>query len=159
MAQEKLVQKRRVKVAKLFLQLYALTHIAGGLLLPWLMHTSLFTSYLDQLALAFNSNSSTAREQAVFLTGLMGPTIASWGLLFFLVVTQAFSAPSPRWWWGMVLAALLWAPYDSALSWQEGMPLNAHINALSLLALLAPLWLVRHNFLHAHSYSQQDPAS
>lgn len=148
-----------MKKARLFLQLYALAHIAGGLLLPWLVHTAVFTAYHEQLAQTFNSHNASSREQALFLTGLMGPTIASWGLLFFLVVTQAFSTPSPRWWWGMVLAALLWAPYDSVLSWQQGMSINVIINAIALLALLVPLWLLRHNFLHPHSIQQPDTRS
>lgn len=127
--------------------LYAFAHVAGGLLLPWLVDTVLFTHYNNILATAFGVQEAAAQRQAIFLTGLMGPTIASWGLLFALVVQQSFAQPTKLGWWGMVLAGLLWAPYDSFLSWQQGIHPNILINAVSLLALLLPLWLVRHNFL------------
>lgn len=135
-----------MRPAKIFLQLYALAHIIGGLLLPWLVDSALFTEYNRALAEAFSLGDAASRAQASFLTGLMGPTIASWGLLFFFLLDYAFDHPDSRIWWGLVLAGLLWAPYDSFLSWQQGIYLNVLMNGLSLLALLVPLWLVRHNF-------------
>lgn len=137
-----------MRLAKIFLQLYALAHIIGGLLLPWLVDSVLFTEYNRALAKAFSLGDAASQAQASFLTGLMGPTIASWGLLFLLLLEYAFARPDPHIWRGMVLAGLLWAPYDSFLSWQQGIYLNVLMNTLSLLALLVPLWLVRHNFLH-----------
>lgn len=138
-----------MKLARRFLQLYALAHLVGGLLLPWMVGTALFSDYNRALAEAFHVSDAATSAQVRFLTGLMGPTVASWGLLFFLLVQEAFARPTRRLWWGMVLAGLLWAPYDSFLSWQNGIYLNVVINLLSLTALLVPLWLVRHNFLNA----------
>ncbi len=138
-----------MKPARTFLLLYALAHLLGGLLLPWLVDTALFTHYNNSLATAFGVQEAAAQRQAIFLTGLMGPTLASWGLLFALAVQQSFARPTRPAWWSMVLAGLLWAPYDSALSWRQGIYLNVLANAVSLLALLVPLWLVRHNFLHS----------
>lgn len=137
-----------MKLAERFLQLYALAHLVGGLLLPWMVGTAIFTDYNRALAQAFHVSDDAALAQARFLTGLMGPTVASWGLLFLLLVRQAFRHPDRQLWWGMVLAGLVWAPYDSFLSWQNGIFLNVVINLLSLAALLVPLWLVRHNFLN-----------
>lgn len=138
-----------MKLARRFLQLYALAHLVGGLLLPWMVGTALFSDYNRALAQAFHVSDAATSAQARFLTGLMGPTVASWGLLFFMLAQEAFARPTRRLWWGMVLAGLLWAPYDSFLSWQNGIYLNVVINLLSLTALLVPLWLVRHNFLNA----------
>lgn len=137
-----------MRLAKIFLQLYAIAHIIGGLLLPWLVDSVLLTEYNRALAEAFSLGDTTSRAQASFLTGLMGPTIASWGLLFLLLLDYAFAHPDRRIWWGLVLAGLLWAPYDSFLSWQHGIYLNVLMNTLSLFALLVPLSLVRHNFPH-----------
>lgn len=143
-----------MKQARIFLQLYALAHIAGGLLLPWLTDSIIFAEYNHALAAAFGLSDEASASQARFLTGLMGPTIASWGILMLLAVSEAFARPSAKWWWGLILAGFLWAPYDSFLSWQHGIYLNILINAVSLGALLVPLWLVRHNFLHIpHSTS------
>ncbi len=116
--------------------------------MPSLADSSLLAHYNTAVAKAFNTTDTASRSQAVYLTGLMGPTVASWGLLFALAIQQSFSRPSPLAWWGMTSAGLLWAPYDSWLAWQQGIYLNALINGISLLALLVPLWLVRHNFLH-----------
>jgi hypothetical protein len=138
-----------LKLAERFLQLYALAHLVGGLLLPWMVGTAVFTDYNRALAQAFHVSDAATSAQAQFLTGLMGPTVASWGLLFFLLVQQAFARPTRQLWWGMVLAGLVWAPYDSFLSWQNGIYLNVVINLLSLAALLVPLLLVRDNFLNA----------
>ncbi|MGH8493231.1 MAG: hypothetical protein ACRERR_09025 [Moraxellaceae bacterium] len=142
-----------MKQAKIFLQLYAIAHIVGGLLLPWLTDSILFTEYNRALAASFGLNDAASLKQARFLTGLMGPTIASWGLLMLLMVSEAFARPQAKWWWGLLLVGLLWAPYDSFLSWQQGVYLNVAINALSFLALLVPLWLVRHNFLQPKASS------
>lgn len=143
-----------MKLAKRFLLLYAFAHIVGGLLLPCLVDTALFTHYNNAVATAFNTQDAAARAQASYLSALMGPTVASWGLLFALAVQQSFAKPTRMAWWGMLGAGLLWAPHDSWLAWQHGIYLNALINGASLLALLAPLCLVRHNFLHApHSTS------
>ncbi|MDQ8038626.1 MAG: hypothetical protein REI12_14490 [Pedobacter sp.] len=138
-----------MKLAKRFLLLYAFAHIAGGLLLPCLVDTPFFAHYNNAVATAFNTQDAASRAQANYLSALMGPTVASWGLLFALAVQQSFAKPTRMAWWGMLGAGLLWAPYDSWPAWQHGVHLNTLINVLSLLALLVPLWLVRHNFLHA----------
>lgn len=138
-----------MQTARRFLLLYAGLHILGGLLLPLLVDTSLFAGYNAAVAQAFSLQDPAAQAQTRYLTGLMGPTVASWGLLFALAVHQAFVHPSRLAWWGLVLAGLLWAPYDSLLAWLHGILLNAAINALSLLALLIPLLCVRRHFLEA----------
>lgn len=148
-----------MKAAQRFLQLYALAHIIGGLLLPWLVDTAVFADYNAALAQAFGLHNAASRRQAIFLTGLMGPTIASWGVLLLVLVQLSFARPTPMAWWGMVLAGLVWAPYDSLLSWQQGIYLNALINAASLLALLLPLWLLRHDFLHNGGVSDSKSVS
>ena len=135
-----------MQTARRFLQLYALLHVAGGLLLPWLVQTALFDPYFATASAALHLPDTTSLR---FLSGLIGPTIASWGLLFFLLVQQAFAHPSRRLWWGMVLAALLWAPYDSLLSWQQGISANVLLNLISLAALLIPLLCVRRHFTEA----------
>ncbi len=132
-----------------WLYAFALAHVLGGLALPWLIHTELFRYYNQTLYAALRLQDAPSQEAARFLLGLIGPTMASWGLLFFLVLRQGFARPTPAAWWLILLALLLWAPYDSWLSWRQGLPLNALINAVALLLVLPPLLLLRPYFLRA----------
>ena len=134
---------------KFFLQLVAITHILVGLILPFLVNTSLFATYNTLLYQALGFETTRQNEQVNFLVGLFGPTIASWGILFLYVVTVAFKNPDKRGWWTIFACCILWAPYDSLLSIQKGIYINALINLISALTILVPLFLVRKYFFHS----------
>lgn len=136
---------------KVFLQLIAVAHIAGGLLLPLLVNTVLFASYNSSLYETLGFEATRQGSEINFLLGLFGPTIASWGILFFYVVTTAFRQPDKHGWWAIFLCCLVWAPYDSVLSIQKGVYINALINLGSSLAILIPLFMARKHFVEAHS--------
>ena len=76
-----LIQKTRI-----FLQLIAIVHIIGGMLLPFLVNTSLFETYNTLVYQALGFDIAGTNPEINFLIGLFGPTIASWGVLFFYVV-------------------------------------------------------------------------
>jgi hypothetical protein len=133
---------------RIFLQLIAIIHIAGGIFLPFLVNTQLFSTYNTLLNQALGFESTGKNAEINFLLGLFGPTIASWGVLFFYVVTNAFNNPDKRGWWAIFVSCILWAPYDSLLSIQKGIYINALINLFSALMILIPLFMARKYFFH-----------
>ena len=136
---------------RMFLQLVGAAHIAGGLLLPFLVNTSLFAAYNSGLYQALGFEATGQNAAVNFLLGLFGPTIASWGILFLYVVTIAFKNPDKMGWWAIFLCCLAWAPYDSLLSIQRGIYINALINLVSSLTILIPLFIARKGFFGAVS--------
>lgn len=131
---------------RVFLQAIAVLHIIGGLLLPVLVETLAFNVYHQHLAHAFKLNSSMPAAETRFLVGILGPTIASWGVLFLYTVKTAFSNPNPRAWWFIVIACMVWAPYDSWLSISHGVNLNAYLNLVVLACIAIPMFRVRRSF-------------
>ena len=131
---------------KFFLQLIAIAHIIGGVLLPFLVNTSVFATYNTLVYQALGFDATRTNPEVNFLIGLFGPTIASWGVLFFYVVSSAFKNLDPKGWWAIFLSCVAWAPFDSLLSIQQGIYINALINLISALAILTPLFMARKYF-------------
>ena len=129
----------------------AIVHIVGGILLPFLVNTPLFATYNSLLYQALGFEAAGQNAEINFLIGLFGPTIASWGVLFLYVVSTAFKNPDKKGWWAIFLCCLAWAPYDSLLSIQKGIYINALINLISALAILIPLFMARKHFLEAEN--------
>ncbi len=128
---------------KKFLQLIACLHIVGGILLPFLVDTAVFTGYLQHLAHAFKLENKGAGAEIRFLVGLLGPTIASWGILFLFAINTGFANPNPRAWWFIVIACTVWAPYDSGISLTHGVYLNAIFNCIVYVCIMIPMLIVR----------------
>lgn len=141
---------------KIFLQLIAIAHITGGLLLPFLVSTPLFAAYNSLLYEALGFDTTGQNTEVNFLIGLFGPTIASWGVLFLYVVSTAFKKPDKKGWWAIFLCCVAWAPYDSLLSIQKGIYINALINLVSSLAILIPLFIARKYFFNIKSQSADE---
>ncbi len=137
---------------RIFLQLIAIAHIVGGILLPFLVNTQLFSTYNALVNQALGFEMTGKSTDINFLIGLFGPTIASWGVLFLYVVTIAFKNLDKRGWWAIFASCILWAPYDSMLSIQRGIYINALINLISALAILIPLFMARKYFFHPSNF-------
>ena len=136
----------RSNTLKRFLQTIAVFHIIVGACFPWIVESHLFDLYHEHLNLVFNIYQDNAKQQASFLMALFGPTIASWGVLFLYSINSGFARPSPQVWWFMLLACIVWAPYDSILSLQYGIYLNAIINAVAFVMIVSPVLMVRKHF-------------
>ncbi len=134
---------------KIFLQIIAIVHIVGGILLPLLVNTPLFAPYNSLMYQALRFEEPSQYSQINFLVGLFGPTIASWGVLFLYVVTFAFKNLGSKGWWAIFFCCVVWAPYDSLLSIQKGVYINAIINLISALAILIPLFMARRYFFES----------
>jgi hypothetical protein len=138
----------RSPLAKTWLQLIAILHIIGGLSLPAVIETGVFDLYVSlNSALAHFLHAGLAgSERTPFQVGLFGPTLASWGILFLFGVQAAFDKPTRAAWWSLCLAVLVWAPYDSLLSWREGIYVNILVDLLVFVSILVPLLAVRRHF-------------
>ncbi len=123
------------------LKLLALAHILGGLAVSSL----LFIEPLHPIMLEviYGSSSVPNQQQIFFWLSILGPTIASWGVLFYLAVCQYFSHPSPTSLKMMAASILVWAPLDSALCLVNGIYIGALGNALVLLVFMVLLYRVR----------------
>ena len=132
--------------AKQLLQLLAMLHILVGLTLPWLVEWPPFGFYNRHLLAAFNTDMPEALALGKFMIGILGPTVASWGLLFLFVVTISFTTRSRRGWYCMVVAVTGWSLFDMYLSIRAGVWLNLLIDLIVLSVLLIPLVRTRHWF-------------
>ena len=135
------------KKAKRLLEILAILHIIIGMMLPFLIDSWLFTYYNKQLLAAFNTDSAEAQELGKFMLGILGPAIASWGVLFLFMVRYAYSTASKAAWFYLLAAIIGWSAYDMALSIIAGVYLNVIIDLVVLVVLLTPLILSRSHFL------------
>ena len=138
------------KTAKRLLEILAILHIIVGLILPFLVDTWLFTFYNNQLLAAFNTDSAEALALGKFMIGILGPSIASWGILFLFLVRYAYSTGSRMAWFYMLAAIIVWSAYDIYLSIIAGVYLNVMIDLVVLCFLLVPLLLTRSFFFDSN---------
>ena len=124
--------------------LLAIGHIAAGLLLCLLyfvtpLHTPLLRAvYISQPAVLDNA------AQLIFWLCILGPTIASWGILFFALIHQYFLTPTAFLWRSMAAAILIWAPLDSLLCTLNGIYAGAIGNIAVTIVFLVLLFRVKH---------------
>ena len=120
------------------LKLVGPIHVIGGLLLA-------LTGFLPA-ASAFLESVFPAAEHipwSPYFVAVLGPTIASWGLLFSVLAEQFFVTPNHRIWRGMLLSLLLWAPLDTALCIAYQFYCGALINMIVLAFIVSLLIAVR----------------
>jgi hypothetical protein len=132
-----------LKTAKRWLQTLAIIHIIGGLLLPLMVYTPLAAPYFAHLQNAFPDSNP---ESLKFLIGVFGPTIASWGLLFFYAIGKAFESRTRQDWWLLVSATLVWAVLDTAFSFANHVAAHLYLNGSVLALFLIPLLLTKKHF-------------
>ncbi len=132
-----------LKLAEQWLKTLAVIHILGGLALPLLVFTSIPDSYFLSLETQFpNSNPESLR----FLIGIFGPTVASWGILFYYAIHKAFQARTSKDWWFLVGATLVWVILDTSYSLHFKILSHLYINSIMLTLILIPLLLVKNGF-------------
>ncbi len=112
-------------------------HILGGLLL-------FLTVFVPDVQVTIATSAGlTDANFSPFLFAVLGPTVASWGVLFTAVVRQFVDYPTRRLWHAMVLAVVIWAPLDVGLCWYYGVIVGAVADGIVFLLLLALLFNVR----------------
>lgn len=134
-----------ISLARRWLQTLAVIHIIGGLLLPIMVYTPLAAPYFQHLQTAFPDSNL---ESLQFLIGVFGPTVASWGLLFFYAIGKAFESRARKDWWVLVSAVLIWSVLDTAFSIANNVFAHLYLNEIVLVLFLVPLLLSRKRFNH-----------
>lgn len=109
------------------LKLVGPVHLVGGLLLA-------LTGFMPSTQAILSSFFPVAGSAAwsPFFVSVFGPTVASWGLLFGILVGQFFERPNEALWRGLVLSLVVWAPLDTALCVYYGFTTGVVLNAIVL---------------------------
>lgn len=120
------------------LKLVGPIHVIGGLILT---ATGFLPSVQDFLETLFAVSDRLAWSP--FFVAVFGPTVASWGLLFGVIVNLFYEQPSEKLWRALILALVIWAPLDSALCIYYGFFSGAIINAIVFIGVGALLLVAR----------------
>ena len=126
-------------IAERILLALAAAHVVAGVSLALLPFAP---SIHGNLVTAIFPGGDTSRE-VMFLVSVFGPTVASWGVLFFALVRSFFRNPTIGSWRALVLSVLVWAPVDSALCIHYGLYSAVALNAVVAVAFLGLLFGVR----------------
>ena len=125
-------------MAEKLLRLVGPVHIAAGLLL--------FASAFSPAAVSFLQSAISGNSEyawSTFFATVLGPTIASWGVLFTALVHQFQASPTVRLWRALLLSVVVWAPLDTALCLKFDIYIGAIINSIVFVALMALLYVAK----------------
>ncbi|MBD9481909.1 hypothetical protein IB229_02920 [Pseudomonas sp. PDM14] len=128
-----------------WLLLIGLGHVALGVALAFAAHSTLLDPYFQYLYASVSAQPPGVEFQRLLRTmvGLFGPTVASWGLLFSLLVylyrTRGHRLIKP----GLFAALLLWCVLDSAISAYFDLLAHAYLNAAAAMSIAVPLLMLR----------------
>ena len=117
----------------------SLAHVVAGVLLAALPVAP--AVHFDLVASIFSGDKAT--QEVLFLVSAFGPTVASWGILFFALVRAFFRNPTSGSWRALVFSIVIWAPLDSTLCIYYGLDAAVAINAAVALVVLGLLMSVR----------------
>lgn len=130
-----------IMMAQKLLKTLALAHIFIGFLLLLVYFVKPLHDLL--LSLLYADRILPDKQQIIFWVSIFGPTIASWGLLYFQLLKNYFENPNPKQHKILIYALLVWAPFDSLLCWMNGLYLGMVLNTLVLILFLILLYQVR----------------
>jgi hypothetical protein len=132
-----------------WLKLVAIAHIVGGLCLSFNWPAFIWLEYRGELLANFDIGSIGALEMSdtgalvKMSSQLLGPTIASWGLLMFYAIKQIGLSNSNQSINFIAVATLVWFSLDTFISLSFGMKLHLIINVVALLFIMLPLLIIR----------------
>ena len=123
-----------------------LGHVLLGVVLAFTAQLPIAAPYFEHLYASVGTSQAPTAEYHSLLTTmvrLFGPTVASWGLLFSLLVylyrQHGHGLIKPA----LFVALLLWCVLDSAISAYYGILAHAYLNTLAALSIALPLLLLR----------------
>ena len=126
-------------VVKRILLALALAHIVAGFALTFLPFAPSAHAQLVRVIFGEGKGSS----EVLFLVSVFGPTVASWGILFYSLTTSFFRNPTACSWRALVLSIFVWAPFDSALCIYYGLKFAVAFNAVIAVIFLGLLFTLR----------------
>jgi hypothetical protein len=127
-----------------WLQLIGWSQVIGGMSLPWLLRSDLMSNYVAHVFQALQLPPE-AQPAALILMSFLGPTIASWGVLFLFMVQTTLPSKTPKPMLFLCTALLAWAPLDIWLSWQARIYHNIWLDLLIVTAIVPPMWWLTRN--------------
>jgi hypothetical protein len=128
-----------------WLLLVGVGHITLGLLLAFTAHTPLLQPYFDYLLASVSPQLPAPEFQSLLksMVQLFGPTVASWGALFTLLIVL-YRQHGHGWIkYGLYAALLIWCVLDSLISAGHGMLIHVYLNSSAALAIALPLFFLQ----------------
>lgn len=122
-----------------------------GVFIALLNGTALFDTLFNKPvdAVFWDHNGPDARTQDFqrWVYGILGATVAGWGVCLIFMARYPFKRREPWAWNGLVASMGLWFVLDSAISLSARNYFNALvINVPLMLLVLLPLWFTRKSF-------------
>lgn len=128
-----------------WLLLVGLSHVVLGVVLAFAAHLPLTQAYFDYLHASVSAAPPSAEYQVLLRTmvGLFGPTVASWGVLFSLLLVLYRQHGHRQIKPVIFVALLLWCVLDSGISAYFDLWLHAGLNAAAALSIAVPLYFLQ----------------
>lgn len=123
---------------------------AFGLALAFFNHAPLFDLlFNNQINPAFWPDGNVPGPAAAFqrwVYGVLGATVAGWGIFVVFVAHYPFRRKEPWAWNCVALGITVWYVADTAISLYFGVGFNAAFNIVLLVSALLPLLFTRRHF-------------
>jgi hypothetical protein len=127
----------------LLLRFIAVLHIILGLSLPFISQFESVSTLLLATMLPGLSLTEEVAKQVTYIIAVFGPTVASWGILFLVLVNSYFKRPDQTKWWGLIGALIVWFITDTVFSLLHGVSIALMLNGVVALFIIVPLWKSR----------------
>ena len=119
-------------------------HVLGGLCLAIVLWIPALHPLL--LKTLYGDTPVTASAQTLFWICILGPTVASWGVLCRICVDYFAEQPNTRTYRRLILSLLVWAPLDTTMCLTHGVYLAGILNA----SVVILFWYLCHRIWHDH---------
>lgn len=123
--------------------------VVFGVFMAIFNQTSIFNFFNNQINPVFWQAVSFTEDTAQFqgwIYGVLGATMAGWGLMFIFIVQNPFQARQ-QWAWAAIAFSLgFWYLLDTAISLYFGVTFNAIFNTLLIGLVMLPLIRTRKYF-------------
>lgn len=119
-------------------------HVLLGSIFVVLASTAVIDPYMESLYETFQVVPDDAVDLMLRTTlQFLGPTIASWGLLFALAVHFYYRHGNSPIKWYIVMAVFVWFAMDTSVSLAQGIHVHLIVNLLALGAIVPPFLLLK----------------
>ena len=130
-----------------------LVFIGFGLYMAFLNQTPLFKVFDQQVNAVFwpaGAGTAGAQNFQSWIYGVLGATMAGWGVFFAFIAYYPFRAREPWTWPCIITGSSIWYLADTAISLYHGFVFNAVFNTILLVAILLPV-ILTHKEIRWHA--------
>jgi len=123
--------------------------IVFGVFMAIFNQSTIFAFFNQQIDPVFWGSVPKPVEYANFqgwVYGVLGATMAGWGLMLLFIVQNAFRLREKWTWQSIVISLGSWYVLDTAISLYFGVIFNVVFNTLLLLAVISPLIATKKHF-------------